>query len=379
MSITGLPFLILMAGLTVAVFAAVILKWPRFRHRSIKALLGRLAAIGAAQFMLLATVTAGANAYFGFYTSWSDLAGAAGASNYQGSRPPPLGSGPSAGAITVNSRSGLDIPGGNDPAKAGQLLDTTIAGPLTGLSAHALIYLPPQYFQDRYQATQFPAVIVSSGYPGDATKLVTLLRYPTRLLTAVNTGHGKPAVLIMMSPMILPGRDTECTNVPGGPQAGTFWSQDVTAAVERSYRVTANPRGWGLIGDSTGGYCAVKLAMMNSDKFSTAVSLSGYYDAIQDRTTGDLYGADQAFRNQNDLLWRLRNLPSPPVSVLLTTSRTGESNYAPTMDFQAAAQSPMHVSTLVRAEGGHNFNTWNAEIPAALQWLTTQLVAPPEG
>jgi S-formylglutathione hydrolase FrmB len=184
----------------------------------------------------------------------------------------------------------------------------------------------------------------------------------------------------MMSPMIVPGRDTECANVAnGGPRAQDFWAQDVPAAVEQTYRVSQDAGGWGLVGDSTGGYCALKIAMMNSDRFSAAASLSGYYDALQDSTTGDLYGADPVFRQQNDLLWRIKNLSSPPISALLTTSRTGESNYGPTLDFVAHAKSPMRISTLIRAVGGHNFNTWNAEVPAALQWLSGRLVAGTSG
>jgi S-formylglutathione hydrolase FrmB len=210
------------------------------------------------------------------------------------------------------------------------------------------------------------------------TKLVTLLRYPARLADGIAAGQDKPMVLVMMSPMIIPGRDTECTDVPGGgPLAGSFWAKDVTGAVERDFRVVADAPGWGLVGDSTGGYCALKLAMMNSDKFSAAASLSGYMDALQDRTTGDLYGGSQAFRDLNDLSWRIDHLPAPPIAALLSTSRVGEDNYAPTMAFAAAAKAPMRVSTLIRAQGGHNFNTWNAEVPAALQWLSAQLVSSP--
>jgi S-formylglutathione hydrolase FrmB len=182
-------------------------------------------------------------------------------------------------------------------------------------------------------------------------------------------------VLVMMSPMIVPGRDTECTNVAnGGPRAEDFWSQDVPSAVERTYRVSQDASGWGLVGDSTGGYCALKIAMMNSDRFSAAASLSGYFGALQDGTTGDLYGGDPGFRAQNDLSWRIRNLPSPPISVLLATSRSGESDYGATLDFIAHAKAPMRISTLIRATGGHNFNTWNAEVPAALQWLSAHLL-----
>jgi S-formylglutathione hydrolase FrmB len=116
--------------------------------------------------------------------------------------------------------------------------------------------------------------------------------------------------------------------------------------------------------------------MMNSDRFAAAASLSGYFDIGEDPTTGDIYG-NQAFRNQNNLLWRIGNLPPPPISVLLTTSRIGENNYHSSLKFAADARSPLSVSMLVRSQGGHNFNTWNSEIPVALQWLSSRLHTPP--
>ncbi|MBS2962574.1 hypothetical protein KGA66_05915 [Actinocrinis puniceicyclus] len=369
MNLTGLPLLVLLMVLTVAVFAAAVRFWPRFAGRGSRALTGRIGALVLTQLLLLATALAAANNYFGFYTSWRALAAVA-TGRYSAPAPAPLGA-----DITVNSHSSLPIAGGAEPAQGGRLDDVTVHGRLTGLSAHALIYLPPQYFQSGFSNTLFPVAIVSSGYPGDVTKLVTLLRYPARLVDGIRAGQDKPMVLVMMSPMIIPGRDTECTDVAGGgPRAGEFWSVDVTTAVERAYRVSRRASGWGLVGDSTGGYCALKLAMLDSDRFSAAASLSGYFDALQDSTTGDLYGGDPVFRQHNDLLWRIEHLPAPPIAALLTTSRTGESNYAPTLRFVRDAKPPMRVSTLIRASGGHNFNTWNAEVPAALQWLSTHLV-----
>jgi S-formylglutathione hydrolase FrmB len=34
------------------------------------------------------------------------------------------------------------------------------------------------------------------------------------------------------------------------------------------------------------------------------------------------------------------------------------------------------VDSLILDHGGHNFSTWNAELPKALSWLTQRLPAP---
>jgi S-formylglutathione hydrolase FrmB len=257
----------------------------------------------------------------------------------------------------------------------GQIQNVTIYGASTGLSTQAIVYLPPQYFKSAYRDYDFPVAIVSTGYPGAVQALQNKLKYPYRLLTGINSHQDKPIVLVMMqpSPTSVNGVDTECTNVPGGPQVNTFWAEDIPRAIEAEYRVTTSAAGWGIIGDSTGGDCALKVTMMNSDRFTVGVSLSGDYDAPQDITTGDLYDTPQ-FRDLNNVMWRVEHLPKPPVSVLLTSSRNGESDYAAVLRFQQlTAGTPTHTSTLIRNEGGHNFTTWNAEIPPAMQWLTNTL------
>jgi S-formylglutathione hydrolase FrmB len=153
----------------------------------------------------------------------------------------------------------------------------------------------------------------------------------------------------------------------------------VPLAIAGSYRVQS--RGWGAIGDSTGGYCAAKLAMLHSDVFSAAVTLSGYFHTLRDGTTGDLWGGSRVLWNVNNLEWRLRHIPPPPVSLLVTTAKdeAGSSGYADSRRFLVLAHTagaPLREDSLILDHGGHNFSTWNAELPRALSWLTQRLRAP---
>jgi hypothetical protein len=389
-SLDGSVLIILLALVTAAAFAAVVLLWRRLSGRGWKPLLGRVAALAGAQLALVGLLAAASNDYFGFYSSWHDLFGLASqtlehhrqsaASGGLGAQAAGEHAGqPGRGLLTVQSTGGLTLPGGTVPSSTGETQDVTIYGRSTGLSTQAIVYLPPQYFRSAFRRYRFPVAIVSSGYPGDLAALEDRLRYPYRLLAGVDSGRDRPIVLVMTqpSPASVDGVDTECTNVPGGPQVGTFWAQDIPAAIERAYpRVTRAASGWGAIGDSTGGDCALKVAMMNSDRITVAVSLSGDYNAPQDITTGDIYGTPE-FRELNNVMWRAQYLPKPPISVLLASSRSGESDYRAVLRFQRLTEgTPTHTSTLIRNEGGHNFTTWNAEIPPALQWLTTTLRSP---
>lgn len=355
-----------------AAFVLTIRYWSRMSGAGPIRLGARAATLFGCQILVLAAFASVINADFAFYTSWKDLLGTvSGPAENSGVLQSATGKVPD--AVVVNGHGGAAQLGGADPLRFGQIDYITLNGLRTGLSESAQVYLPPQYFQAAYAKTEFPAVIVSSGFPGTPDELSTRLRYPARLLDSMNKGTATPMVLVMVSPEVTSGRDTECTDVPGGPQTETFWAQDLPTAIQGAYRVRADAKSWGLVGDSSGGYCALKIAMMNSDRFSAAADLSGYFDALQDHTTGTLYGNSQDVRNSNDLMWRIKNLPSPPISAWLTTSKVGEENYQPTIEFVGLAKAPMKVETSVQATGGHNFTTWDAEVQPALEWLARHL------
>ena len=133
-----------------------------------------------------------------------------------------------------------------------------------------------------------------------------------------------------------------------------------------------------MMGNSTGGYCALKLAMRSPAVFSAAVSLSGYYRAAEDATAGDLFDGDVRRRDDADLTWRLAHLPQPSVALLVGGSREGDGDYfAATKRFLAAADGgPTRIASITLDSGGHNFHTWSRMLPASLRWLGEHLADP---
>ena len=71
--------------------------------------------------------------------------------------------------------------------------------------------------------------------------------------------------------------------------------------------------------------------MRHPDIYGAAASLSGYFTAITDRTTGDLYHGDQKLKNENSPLWRLKNLPVPALPIFLSVA-ADDRNKTATLD-----------------------------------------------
>ncbi|AEW95004.1 MULTISPECIES: alpha/beta hydrolase [Streptomycetaceae] len=371
MGLTSKKLLVLVIVLAVAVFVATIWLWPRLSRKGFKPIAGRVGLLFGGQVAILAALGLAINSYFGFYASFADLFGTqqdpGQVVDYTAN-----GGGGKNGLEHVGFQ-GVGVPGGGSPAKAGRIEKVQIKGEKTGITTPAYVYLPPQYFQKAYAKQHFPAAVILTGYPGTAESLITRMKYPQTATEHIQQGRMQPMIMVMLRPSVVPPRDTECMDVPGGPQVETFFTKDLRQSISANYRVGTAAVNWGIMGDSTGGYCAVKMTMRHPDAFSSAVSLSGYYSTHNDPTTGDLFGGSAQLKNENDMMWWLKHKPAPNVWVMVTSSKEGEWNYSRTMAFIKAVKDPMQVSSIILPSGGHNFTTWNRELPTAIDKLAQHL------
>ncbi|WP_316519953.1 alpha/beta hydrolase [Kitasatospora brasiliensis] len=375
MGLTSHKLLALMALLAVFTVLGTLWVWPRLAVRSWPAMFLRLGTIAVTQLALLFTLGLAVNDYFVFYSSWSDLLGH---EHGTGVIKQAAGAGASRAGVQVLGPAEITGVGtaSRDPARIGVLERVRLPGATTGLSTDGYVYLPPQYFQPGGETRHFPAALVLTGFPGDATNLVTKLRYPAVELDLLRHGAMRPTILVLMRPSPTMPRDSECEDIPNGPQAQRYFTTDVPADLRASYRVLDGTGSLGIVGDSTGGYCAVKMGMEHPEVFPAAVSLSGYFKAAEDATTGDLFAGSPQRRAEADLNWRLAHLPMPPLAVLLADSKEDGGTYAASSAFAAAARPPLVVAQETVDTGGHNFTTWDRLLPPALTWLSAHLRDP---
>ncbi|MFB4303509.1 alpha/beta hydrolase [Actinomadura sp. NTSP31] len=377
MGLTSSGLLAVLSLVTAACLGGTVWLWPRAAGTGVRATAGRLLLLAGCQIAVLLTLLTAVNTYYLFYGSWRDLLSAAGGESTRTPRPLPAASGAVAASQAVRKvRADLDpgAKGRHVAARDGQVEHLDVRGIRTGISAEAYVYLPPQYYQPAYAARRFPVVLLIAGYPA-ADRMVWIAKghIPEDVGTAQAAGRIQPMIYVMMRPTVVEGWDTECADVPGGPQVETFFAQDVPEAVSGAYRTARTRTGWGLAGYSTGGFCAAKLLLLHSDRFSAAASMAGHFDALLDRTTRELYGGSKEIRRSNDLVWRLRNLPQPPVSVLVASADVGEKTFPSAQKFMAAARPPLVVDKLLLPTGGHNFKTFRKYIPPSIAWLSAHL------
>ncbi|MER8007208.1 alpha/beta hydrolase-fold protein [Streptomyces sp. NPDC094149] len=390
MGLTSRTTVYAMVALAALSLALLVWLWPRLAKPGVWQVLGRLCAIGVTQVTIVAAFACGVNSSYQFFGSWGELFGNVDTA--------PVGVTQAAdqnGDGSVNGISSvhgsLVQPAGNEqlsrvsglpkgPAAAvGRVESVKIIGKRTGVVDPAFVYLPPQYFQKAYHRMRFPVIVALSGYPGSIFNLAQHLRVSQTAGELQSKGQMQPTIMVMIRPTIAPPRDTECVDVPGGPQTETFLAKDLPEAVRSVYRAGHDASAWGVMGYSSGASCALQLTMRNPHVYTTAAALSPDYKVKDDPTTGNLFGSGlgrQARVDGHDLMWRLAHLPAPQVSVLVANSKHGEKGYAETQAFIRAVKAPMRVASILPENGSHNFPTWVREMPAALKWMNAQLTFP---
>ena len=160
MSLLGLPLLVLLAVSAVAYPVLTLALWPRVRGSGALRATARLAMVGGCQVTAVLLVAVAVNHYGYFYGSWSELRGIAGSST-SGTRS--AGSASAAVEGTVQSHASgppaagrvrvLPDPGWSSTEQwptRGRVESVTIRGVRSGLTSHAFVYLPPQYFQREF-------------------------------------------------------------------------------------------------------------------------------------------------------------------------------------------------------------------------------------
>ncbi|MFD3549103.1 alpha/beta hydrolase [Streptomyces sp. NPDC058655] len=367
MSLTGTPLFVTVVALTAAAVLLPLAVWSKVRGPAVVRLATRCSMVVFAQATAVALVFVGLNRDMNFYASWGDLFGTG---KY----------------VTAAPDLGPDGLGGKRIAEApkvrqhfqpvdglgGRVQKTELDGKVSGVRGDVMVWLPPQYDDPAYKDRKFPVVELIPGIPGTGKSWFQGLKAHEVLEPLMKSGKVQPFILVSPRAMLLGNGDTGCANLPGKVNADSWFSVDVRKMVVDNFRASDEARTWGVAGYSAGAYCAAKLAIAHPDRYSAAVSLSGYNDPGQEPSS--LVGQDPELRRTHNLVNLLKAAPTPP-PVSLWMSGAQQDGYLSGMDLKAAALSP----TAVHAEkvvGGHNLESWSKQLPQTFGWLSTQVKAP---
>jgi S-formylglutathione hydrolase FrmB len=373
---------LLTIALASAFALATLLLWNRLPGPRALRTAGRLLLLVAGQLAATAAVLVWINiASGGLIVSWQDL----------------LGNESTRGGVFAGQRGAVSMAGSTVPkvalltgaaptrlrfrAATNGFRVTTLAGAASGITSRVYVWTPPQYAAD--PGRQFPVLELLHGVWGSPTGWTGPMNVVAHLEAAEQNREVHPFILVVPEVTPVPGHTTpgdneECSDIPGDARVGTWLTRDVRTMVVDHFRAEPGPSGWGLMGYSTGGFCAAKLVLQYPDLYRAAVSLSGYYTPDSVELTDD-----PALDRENSPLWLVGHTRTPAVSLLMTASDQDLVDPAAesAQVIAAARANPLARATEVQSftaplGGGHNQSAWEKMLPTAFTWLSQRLTGP---
>jgi S-formylglutathione hydrolase FrmB len=251
-----------------------------------------------------------------------------------------------------------------------------LSGPASGLVRDVDVYLPPGY-DDPDPAVRFPIIEWFPGFPGEPREVTALFGLPGMLDDAIAHDRMPPTVVIIPDINGEPrlAHDEECVDAVAGAPDDTYLSEDVRTWALARLRVRTDRAGWALAGWSTGGYCAMDLALRHPGWYGVAASHSGYDSTANDTTTGDLFAGRDDLRRANDVTDLLRTHPVP-LELLVAAGADESAEQAAADRIVAAAGPPVDLTRITFPGGGHNTDAVRSQLPTILGWIGEHLPAP---
>lgn len=359
------PGIVLVGGFLVAATSvALALFWDRLRRW------GRGAIVAGCVLSVAFTAAAQLNRMAEVYPTWSALTGVTAAAVESGKLVDPLDPQPANGAkpTTTTNAPELNVTGPKVTKSDGSaIVVVKVNGKLSHMSAPMYVYLPRGYGRDPHM--RYPVIEATHGFPGSPRTWINRLDIQGWLDQEINAGRMAPTVVLLpyQTPRSL--TDTECTNLAFGPKSETFLTEDVPAYAKAHFKIRTDRAGWGLIGYSAGGYCAINLTLKHAGEYAAGASLSGYDNP------GIKIG-DGSENTVNNDIWRLTNLPQPNASLYLAWAADDPWTRRAAGKIIRAATAPLAITTAVLAHGGHSDAAWEEMEAPAFDWLSAHLARP---
>lgn len=368
MSLTGVALPWVLGLIAVACFAMLVIDLPGRRLRAPWSVVLR----GLTALLLVASTLLGAGALlnneYAFYTNWSDLLGQEGPSTtmHNGTSAAAAAAHPQSGPLST-VRAPASLPALPNPGS--RLQTFTVTGASSGVRTTVLVWLPRGY--NPASQHRYPVIMALHGYPGRPSSNVKYVQLNATLDKLTAEHKIAPSILVMPQINTPETYDTECLNIPGGPQVETWLSQDVPDWVVTHFRASTQRSSWATFGYSFGGYCSAFLGIRHPGTFGASIVLQGYFAPTFAPNPDPIPGGQAALR-QYDLTAIAHRTP-PAMALWVLTSKGDPISYPSSMRLLKQARPPMSVTADVLPTGGHRAAVFVPRIPRALTWLGTEL------
>lgn len=321
----------------------VIVKWHKFRHIAFRI-------VAMLLINILGLVCAGLylNNANGLYNSWSELFGI---------------------QKTINENikpTEINLNHAKITSNGSAITEKIFTGSNSKITSSVWYLIPKGIVQAiRTHSTQkYPVVYFLSGAPGVPTAWLHGLDLDNQMKAVKDFANLPDFIAVLPEINVVPGRDTECLNVPGVANAEDWLAKDVYNYTINN--LPAEKQNWLVTGYSTGGWCAAMLTLKHPEIFKGAAPIAGFFRTeiwmgLNSKTREEL-------RTKYDLI-KIAHANKKPADFFLITSKMDKSTFDSTNWFYANVGAGHNVDLLTLKDGGHNFTTWKPLVQDILKWF----------
>lgn len=251
------------------------------------------------------------------------------------------------------------------------------AGIVTGTT---YVYLPPGYDQPSNADRRYPVIYLIHGYPGRAADWFIAGRLKSTMDLLIETHYIGP--MIVVSPTASSGyfHDDECLDSPGRVAVESYLSFDVVDAIDRAFRTVPDRAHRAIGGMSSGGYCAMNIALHHLHRFSIILASEPYGDPGMNPFRVLLDHSWARWRTNSPTFYIPRWDFSLPVAAFLDSGSADRSTTTDALRLAALlAARGQAASYRVAVHQHHNWREARAALPYALIFAWQHFGKLPDG
>lgn len=334
----------------------------------------RVVAAGVAIPVFLVAAAVGINVDFGAYPN---VAYALGGTPYRPLAAAQLGHAAADVGATPTPHSPLAAWRPDHPLAAHGTVGTVdIPGVVSHFQArHAVVYLPPAAVQP--DAPRLPVIIALSGQPGSPSDMFVAGHMPEVLDAYARRHDGIAPIVVVPDELGVPGRNPMCVDSPLGDVA-TYLTVDVPRWIHEHLKATPAADGWGIVGFSAGGTCAIQLAAAHPHLFRALLDISGEVAPTMgpDTVQAAFGGSQAAYDAAKPAAILAAHAPYSDTPAIFAVGGD-DARYTAEMHAveRAARRAGMRTSTIVSPGTAHDWNTVQYAIRRGLPTIADDLLA----
>ena len=284
--------------------------------------------------LVLLTVGAMANDTFGFFSDWTDLAGAFQSVPCDDEQSRRLGGHRGLGLVAGGGlrprRQSPPLPPG---AASDRQFTYTVKGPLSGLTGDVVVDLPRTYSAPSARHQRFPVIEAFHGYPGTPGQSPTGWHWAPSSTASRRPGRSPPPWSSPLRSRSRPRAGHRMRRRRSGPARARHLADPGRPQLGRPDLPGAHRQGraWAAAGISAGGWCAAMASLLHPGQYGSALIFGGYF-GVKFGKAYQPWPTNSPLRRQYDLISRVAAAP-PPVAMWVETSHSDRTSFASSEKF----------------------------------------------